>query len=172
LVLLLRKPLLLLLVLGCGVSAAASGRFSARLILDGALSFAFLPAIEVAALAVVHARGTRRRVPFPEVVDRFFAGNQPWLFWLIALTIVTVTVSPREIGGWLPWVASSAVVPFGLSLRLDLRFFSEVCERSRREAITDLLLNRAIGWPLGVAYFFGIAIWSEQLPEFVHWVGF
>jgi hypothetical protein len=38
--------------------------------------------------------------------------------------------------------------------------------------MTDLLLNRAIGWPLGLAYFFGIAIWSEQLPEFLHWIGF
>jgi hypothetical protein len=172
LVLLLRKPLLLMLVLGLGVSAAASGRFTARLIVDGALSLAFLPAIEVAALAVVNARGTRRRLPFAEAVDRFLAGNEPWLVWLICVTIVSVTVPPRQIGAWLPWVASTAMVPFGLSVRLDVRFFSDVCHRSPREAITDLLLNRAIGWPLGVAYFFGIAIWSEQLPEFVHWIGF
>ena len=40
---LLRRPLLLLFVLGCGVSMEVSGRFSLRLIADGMISFAFVP---------------------------------------------------------------------------------------------------------------------------------
>ena len=67
---LLRKPLLLLFVLGCGVSAMASGRFSMRLIVDGAVSFAFLPALELLALAIVNATGRRRARPFSETADR------------------------------------------------------------------------------------------------------
>jgi hypothetical protein len=51
-------------VLGCGVSAVASGRFSV-LIVDGAVSFAFLPAIELLALRR-EPMGPRRRRPFPD----------------------------------------------------------------------------------------------------------
>ena len=38
---LLRRPLLLALILGCAVSVLASGIFTLRLIVDGALSMAF-----------------------------------------------------------------------------------------------------------------------------------
>src|SRR5437867_1910507 len=74
--LLLRRPLLLLLFLGATISALASGRFSVRLIVDGALSFAFVPAIEMAALAIVAGRRARARaLPFANASDLFFAGN-------------------------------------------------------------------------------------------------
>jgi hypothetical protein len=38
-----RRPLLLAFLLGCSVSMLASGRFTLRLIVDGTLSFAFVP---------------------------------------------------------------------------------------------------------------------------------
>ena len=51
---LLRRPLLLALILGCAVSVLASGRFTLRLIVDGALSMAFVPACQVLGLAAVY----------------------------------------------------------------------------------------------------------------------
>ena len=59
----LRRPLLLLLVLGCGVSMEVSGRFSLRLIVDGMVSFAFVPIAEVGSLALVW-RLNGRLLPF------------------------------------------------------------------------------------------------------------
>ena len=168
---LLRKPLLLLLVLGCGVSAAASGRFSARLIADGAVSFAFLPAIEILALAAVNATSRRRSRPFSHTADQFCAGNWPWLLWLTGVLVVCLLVPPRAIGPWMQVFALSAVLPFSSSLVIDFRFFRDASDRSPRGALTDVVLNRAVGWTLGVGYFFGIAIWSEQGPEFLHWMG-
>ena len=169
--LLLRKPLLLLFVLGCGVSAAASGRFSVRLVLDGAVSFAFLPAIELIALAVVNAAGSRRRQPFARSVDQFFAGNRPWLIWIVGVSAALALLRPRGLGTRMTLFVLSAIVPFAYSCLVDFRFFRDVAGRSPRGAMADLLLNRAIGWPMGIAYFFGIAIWSGPLPEFLRWIG-
>ena len=41
-------------MLGFGVSLHASGRFTLRLIVDGTLSFAFVPLSQLIAFAVVH----------------------------------------------------------------------------------------------------------------------
>ena len=56
-----RRPLLLAFRLGCGVSIVASGRFTLRLIVDGTVSFAFVPLCELIAFVIVHRlpRGTR-----------------------------------------------------------------------------------------------------------------
>src|SRR2546426_10870999 len=78
----LRKPAVLAFVLGCTVSIVASGRLSLRLIADGAVSFAFVPLVEMGALAAVYRAG-RRPISFARAVDLFFAGNAPWLLWLV-----------------------------------------------------------------------------------------
>jgi hypothetical protein len=79
-----RRPLLLALVLGFAISLIVSGRFTVRLIADGALSFAFVPLAELAGLALVYYLG-RRVLPFAQAVDRFFSGNTAWLWWLLAI---------------------------------------------------------------------------------------
>lgn len=80
---LLRRPLLLAFVLGCGISILASGRLTLRLIVDGMLSFAFVPACQLAGLAAVY-RARRAPLTFSEAADRFFEGNSPWLWLLVA----------------------------------------------------------------------------------------
>src|SRR5262245_25338762 len=85
---LVRQPLLLAFLMGCTVSLTASGRVSARLVVDGALSFAFVPIIEVLAFAVVFRRSART-MPFADAADRFFTGNAPWLLILAALAALT-----------------------------------------------------------------------------------
>mgnify|MGYP003399930456 CR=1 FL=1 len=72
--LLARRPLLLALVLGFGISLIVSGRFTVRLIADGALSFAFVPLAELAGFALVYRFG-HRTLSFAEAVDGFFAGR-------------------------------------------------------------------------------------------------
>ena len=117
LIILLRRPLLLAFVLGCGVSILASGRFTLRLIVDGTLSFAFVPLCELIAYAIVYRlqRGTRQASGpasasakatadkeaghYARAVDRYFAGNTPWLWWMVALMAAAV-VQPRCRGRW------------------------------------------------------------------------
>src|SRR5262245_34294713 len=92
---LLRRPLLLALILGCAVSVFASGRFTLRLIVDGALSMAFVPACQVLGLAVVYPL-RRTQVSFAEAVDRFFDGNTIWLVWILVFMVVVAVVPVTE----------------------------------------------------------------------------
>jgi len=164
-----REPIRLAFVLGCVVSLMASGRVSARLVLDGALSFAFVPIVEVAAFAVVYRRGTRP-MPFVQALDRFFATNAAWLAILAGLAVIAVAQTPQQMAPWTAppklWLLA-AIGAGGItwSALADLRFFHNAFGRSRREAIGDTLVFRAVAWPLGTLYFFGFAAW----PLLIAW---
>ena len=173
---LLRKPLLLVFSLGCGVSALVSGRFSVRLILDGAISFAFVPAIEMATFAAVLWIGGRRtqaarRMPLARAVDLFFSGNTPWLLWIAVLAALGGVVPPTQVGPWIFSALLAAIVPIAWSAYLDFHFFRDVMSRPSGGAAWDLVLFRAIAWSGATAYFFGIAIWAEIVPRVFPWMG-
>jgi hypothetical protein len=157
--LLLRRPLLLAFVLGCGVSMLASGRFTLRLIVDGTLSFAFVPLCELVAYAIVYRlqRGTR---PFPHAADRYLAGNTPWLWWLVSL-MAAAAILPVRTTDLLSIALITWVIPIALSVRFDWRLFRRA-GRTRALAVADIVLQRAIAWTLATAYFFGIASSSRD----------
>jgi hypothetical protein len=160
----LRKPAIVAFALGCVVSALAAGRFHVWLIVDGALSFAFVPVIELIAFAVVSRVGARRRMPFARAVDLYFVGFAPWLVWFVVLAAVGGVVSPREVGPWFMPSVFACVFPLMWAARLDFLFFREVMQRSGADAVRDLVLHRAISWTGCVGYFFGIVGVSE-LPK-------
>jgi hypothetical protein len=155
-----RRPLLLAFLLGCGVSILASGRFTLRLIADGTLSFAFVPLCELVAFAVVYRvqHGTR---PFAQAVDRYFAGNTPWLWWMVAIMAATALLPARRLGSVLAPLLFTSPIPIALSVRFDWRLFRGD-GRTRRQATVDILLQRAIAWSLATAYFLGVAITTRD----------
>jgi len=150
-----RRPLLLAFLLGCAVSMLSSGRFTLRLIVDGTVSFAFVPLCELVAYAIVYRlqRGTRSTA---QAVDRYFAGNTPWLWWMVAL-MAAAAILPVRSTDLLPLVLMTSVIPIALSGRSDWRFFRSG-GRTRARAATDIVLQRAIAWSLATAYFLGVAI--------------
>jgi hypothetical protein len=166
----LRRLAFFVLVLGCSVSLLASGRLSLRLILDGALSFAFLPATTVAGLGVVYYGHRDRALPFHRALDLFLAGLIPWFLWLLVLGTICSFVPPRHLGLWFPSIKFSLLVTAVWSTVLDFHFFREAMGRSSRAAIGDLLLYRLVGWGAATAYFFGIAIWYEIVPVVLGWL--
>jgi hypothetical protein len=157
---LLRRPLLLAFVLGCGVSLLASGRMTPRLIVDGTLSFAFVPLCELIAYAIVYRlqRGAR---PFAQTADRYFAGNAPWLWWMLALMTATAILPARRLGSLLAPILFTAPIPIALSVRFDWRFFRGD-GRSSRQALIDIILQRSIAWSLATAYFLGVALTTRD----------
>jgi hypothetical protein len=156
----LRKPVLLAFVLGCTVSIVASGRLSVRLITDGAVSFAFLPLVEMAALAAVYRTG-RRPISFARAVDLFFAGNTPWLLWLVGVATLSCLVPPKQVAPWPVWIAAALAVPVAVwSAYLDFHFFRAALGRPAGGAVRAVVLQRAMAWPAATLYFLGIAIWS------------
>ena len=161
---LLRRPLLLAFAMGCTVSLQASGRLSARLIVDGAVSFAFVPVFELAALVAVYRRRPRG-MPFARAADLLFTANAPWLVWLIAFDALRCLQSPAQATAPsvpLTWIlAASLILTAVWSAYIDLHFFRDVLPRPAGSAVPDLILQRAIGWSCGLVYFLGYAIWAE-----------
>ena len=155
---LLRRPLLLLLVLGCFISIQASGRFSIRLIVDGAASFAFLPVFEIVSLALV-AGARERRVSFSEAVDLFFASDSAWLMWAVAMMAIRA-VAPPQLATAPPrllfWTMVASMLPVAIwTLRLDLQLFQSTVAPAR--PLRALALQRLVAWTGALTYFFGIA---------------
>jgi hypothetical protein len=159
-----------LLVLGCTVSLLGSGRLSVRLIADGAVSFAFLPAFVVAGLAAVYFSRADRRLPFARALDFFSTGLLPWLLWLVGLSAVCSIVPPRQLGPWIWPLEISLLVPAAWSCVIDFHFFREAMGLPARAALRDLALNRVVAWGGATAYFLGIAIYYEIVPVVIKWI--
>ena len=151
---------LIVFILGCGVSLLGSGRFTLRLIVDGALSFAFVPLCQLAAFAVVH-RVQRSPLPFRAAADQYFATNTGWLWWMVGLLVVSAALPAVRAGSVLPLLLISAPVPILLSVRADWRLFRND-GRTPRQAAMDIALERAIAWSLAWVYFLGMAITSRD----------
>jgi hypothetical protein len=154
--LLLRRPLLLVLILGCTVSLLASGRLTLRLVLDGGLSFAFVPLCELVAFTIVY-RWQRDTRPLIEAADRYFAGDTAWLWWLLAFASIGAIIPAQRLGSLLAPILFTAPIPIVLSIRADWRLHRNN-GRTRSQAALDVFLQRAIAWSLATAYFLGIAI--------------
>jgi len=160
---LLRRPLLLALFLGCAVSIQASGRLSVRLIVDGIVSFAFVPVFEVLSLAVVYKRGPRR-VPFAQAVDLFCVGTTPWLLWMLAFVAVRSLQTPLQATAMPDWWALTmllSVIPTASwAAYIDLQFFRTVLPREDGRAARDLILQRVISWTCILGWYVGHELWE------------
>jgi hypothetical protein len=138
--------------------------------LDGAISFAFVPLIEWFALRVAVGRRVPHGLSAAAVTDTFFMGNAPWLMWMVAMASIFGAIPPRALSPWFIPLLATFVLPFAWSLWIDYNFLRVVVLRPRVKAIQDLLLLRAIGWTIGGTYFFGIAAWSLVEPTLRGWI--
>ena len=154
---LLRRPLLLLIVLGFAVSLFASGRFTLRLIVDGALSFAFLPACQILGLAAVYPFRARRALSFPAAVARFFAGNTVWLWWMTVVMVTMALVPVLNQSRLLSPLLVSMLVSIVWSVAIDVRFVRDVIGHTGRRAALDIAIERLVAWSASWIYFFGVA---------------
>jgi hypothetical protein len=80
----LRRPLLLLVVLGGFVSLTSAGRFTLPDLASTIVAWSFAPVVQTLALTV--ALALSRSLPSPSVrpraLDLYFAGQGPWLLFL------------------------------------------------------------------------------------------
>ncbi len=163
-----RRPFAFLFVCGCVVSMWTSGRLSVRLIADGMVSFAFLPAFQLLAFAVAYRRAPRQ-LAFAPAADRFFAGNAPWLWWMLAFAALRCLLTPFQAGAppqlLLDFVKTTVVSVLVWSAYVDYRFFRDVLRAP--ESARDLIVQRAIGLTGGAVYFFGIAVWPVIVGRIV-----
>jgi hypothetical protein len=151
--LLARRPLTMLFVIGCAISLLASGRFTARLIVDAAVSFAFVPAAQMIALATVH-RVRHSAMPPPRTIDEYFRTNLPWLWWILAIAVFAMFVPAPKRGDLGPMLLT-VPVPIVLGVVTDWRFFRRALGETPGRAAANVAGIRAISWSLAMIYFFG-----------------
>jgi hypothetical protein len=160
-----RRPLALLFVCGCVVSIWTSGRFSARLIVDGMVSFAFIPVFQILSFAAAYRLAPRDTTSgaFAPAADQFFAGDRPWLIGLAGFAALRILLTPVQAGAapWPVWSAAQAAIGLAIlwSARVDYSFFRRRAGAGSRDALRSLIVQRAISWTCSLVYFFGIAIW-------------
>jgi len=163
------RPAMLLLVLGCTLSLTIGGRVMPRLVADAVLSFAFVPIVEIAAFAVVFRTG-RSSLPFRRGVDLHFAGNGPWLLWIILVGALSVALPPRTFLRWMDPLLLSALLPAVWCAVIDFQLSRVVLQRSVARAAGDVVLLRLIAWPALIACYGAIGMWTQVLPTIAPWL--
>jgi hypothetical protein len=160
----IKRPLFMAFFLGCTVSSLTARTLTLRLIVPGMVWWAFVPLIEIAALVTVCWRD-RQSTSIAELIDSFFAGYRPWLFWLVGLCAIWAFLSPstKPLDGGLAiaWIDGGAVLAVLWSLYIDFEFFRSVLRRSRAAAVRQLALQRLISWAMILGIVGGPTIWSE-----------
>lgn len=150
-----KRLLLLSFCLGCVVSVLASGRFVPRLIADGMVSFAFVPAAQVIGFALAR-RLLASRGRFAEDADIFLHGNWPWLIWMLAVaSVAAVTPATRGFEVFNLLIACAGL-PVVLGVWVDYRLFRAANGRAR--AAGAVFVQRSVAWLLVAVYFLGMAI--------------
>ncbi len=100
----IRRPLLALLMIGSFVSVTTAGRFTIVHVVFAAISWSFLPAIQIAWLLALRSR-VARAIPAGASVDLFFAGQSAYyaFFCAVMLLIVAAPGLADRISG-LYWI--------------------------------------------------------------------
>ena len=150
--------------LGCTVSFLTIRTLTLRLVIPGMIYWSFVPLIEVAALEAV-CWSDRRNVSFPHLIDSFFSGYRPWLFWLAGMCAIGSLLSPAAKSlDWaisIVWLFCGIAAAVAWSAYLDYRFFRSVLRRSPAAAARGLVLQRLFSWSLIMAIIGGPTIWSS-----------
>lgn len=159
-----KRPLSLAFFIGCTVSFMTAGTLTLRLVVPATIYWSFVPIIEIAALIVV-CWNQRQNVPFPNLIDSFFAGYRPWLLWLAGMAAIWCFLSPstRRVD-WaveVIWELGALLIAVARSLYIDFHFFRSVLKQDSSRAARQLAIQRVISWGLILTIMGGPTIWSE-----------
>ena len=158
---LVRRPLLIMFAMGLLLSLGSSTRVSARTVVDGMISFAFVPIFETLAVGIVYLRSDRR-VPFTRAVDLFLMSNAPWLLWILGFGVWQAAMSPPGMSQTTALaIVASLIVPAAWAAYLDLQYFQTVIARGDGTAAFDVITTRVVAWLGILGYYFGIAAWAQ-----------
>ena len=166
------KQSFFLFVVACNVALAAEGRITPWILADAALSAAFVPAAQWLGFVVAWRWRIRssQEDAFTPAFSRFLDGNSSWLWWLCAIAVVVALVPPRSLGPWVIFIETGALIPFSLGVFADIYWLRAERGRSLHQARVDVLLQRAVSWGCGIAWFFGIAIWYGLEDRIAVWL--
>jgi len=159
--LLFRRPLLVAFVLGCTVSLLTARGLSLGLVASGAVTWSFVPLLEMGALAVVWSFGNRR-LSLPRAVDAGFTGHAAWSLWLLLFgawwSRFPLPIA-SEAAVWF-WLTSAAAV-LAWSAWVDYCFHRSVLDSSPAQSLRNLVVQRGLCWIPGIILFGYGSLWSD-----------
>jgi hypothetical protein len=161
---LLRRPALFAVTLGSAVTFAATGRAAVTDLATTIFFWSFVPALQLALAAPFIALCRRPGLRLNSALDLFFAGQGPWLLWLLGVSasaLVTLRFSQHTVLR-MDLVLGSALVPLIWTSRILFAFCRVVLGLDKRRAFGWVMLYEATAW--GAVYFYVGLVTFEFWP--------
>lgn len=137
---------LLSLVLGVSLSAAATERVDAGLVLSTSLGWSFVPLLQLVT-GLVLTRGSGNR---SAALDAYFATHGPWSLWILGVHALFLLVGPSRDAAL--WIALTAIVPAAWTARLLVVMCRHTLGLSARESRLRVALHEGLSYGLVLLY--------------------
>jgi hypothetical protein len=144
----LRRPALVLLVIGVLVPIMAVQRVTIALVATAALSWSFVVAIQWIVGAIFVASAPGRRVDFRRALDLWFAGHLPYSLWML----VVFAAMANSTSSFHLLVVVSAVVPAIWTAAIASAFCRTVLGAQPSDARRRATAHAMAAWTIGLAY--------------------
>lgn len=151
---LLRRPALAALVIGGAIALTATGGATVRALATTTICWSFVPGLQLSVAAALIALCRRPGLRLPSALDLFFAGQGPWLLWVLGVAAAAL-VALRLGGHTVPQlrlVLALALIPAVWTWIILMAFCQAVLGLSRRRALGWTFLYQAAIW--GIAYLY------------------
>jgi hypothetical protein len=144
----MRRPALVVLVIGVASAISATGRVTATLVLSTMLLWSFVVGVQLAIGLALVTTARSRRVTVPVAIDLLFAGHLPWSLWICL-------AAGWHAADW-PWAIEvaigAALVALVWTVRILSAFTRVVLGASSGERWARLLAHQACTWFVFAAF--------------------
>lgn len=144
----------LLLVIGAVVAVTATGRLAPVELLVAALSFTYVPLIQLVALAVA-LRTAAKRTPLPRAFALYLAGHGPWMLALL-LVAATCLVAPSPARALTVMMPPLICVALAWGILLTYACLRHGLELARARAVVATTIHVLVLTAIVVGYFVGM----------------
>jgi len=156
-----RRPLLVVVVIGVSVSIAATGRATPALVVATTVSWSYIVLLQLLIAVPLISQGARRTVGLARAIDLFFAGHAPWSLLALAAAVWTPSAAGRPF-----WpLAVLTIVPILLTPRIVSAFFLEVLGLEWGAARRAAIVHQAVTWTVFVVLFWIVNAISPRVLE-------
>ncbi|HVL66070.1 MAG TPA: hypothetical protein VM364_02280 [Vicinamibacterales bacterium] len=150
---------LIALVIGTSVTAAATGRVDASLVLSGFAAWSFVPLVQMLT-GLVLTRGTA--VAKRHALEQYFATHWPWSLWI--LSVHAAFLLSGAVHATAAWIAVTGVVPVIWTVRLLIAFCRETLHLDAARARMRVAQHQALTLVAAIVYVhFAVALWPRLL---------
>lgn len=157
------QMVLVALVIGTSVAAAATERVTLSLVLTSTLAWSFVPVVQLlTGLGLTAGAATGRRL---YALERYFETHPAWSLWILAVHAVFL-LWPAARGLTLLLVPTG-ILPAVLTVRALRRVCSEALGMPAAAARRAVAVHQAITWMIVGAY---VGWASAYVPRLVGWL--